>query len=150
MADPHIIHTLTAKQAEIEGYIRDTEKRLAQARADLAHVNATIRLFETQRDATTQFPAYIKLNRLFRRGELTSLCTDALHAAPEGTLDTRELAAAVMNAKGWDGADKALSVSVARNVVHTLDEARRRKRGFEKVGKRDGVNVWRVSESVTI
>jgi len=100
MAEPQIIHTLTAKQAEIERYIQGTEKRLAQARADLAHVNSTIRLFQTKRDETTQFPVYVKLSKLFHRGELTGLCADALHAAPDGALDTRELAAAVMTAKG--------------------------------------------------
>ena len=38
MAEPQI-NTLEAKRQEIETYIRATEKRLAQARADLAHVN---------------------------------------------------------------------------------------------------------------
>lgn len=142
MAEPQIVNTLRDKQAEIEGYIRETEKRLAQARADLAHVNSTIRLFETTRDNSTQFPVYIKLTTLFRRGELTRLCEEALQAAPEGRLTTREIAATIMAAKGWDAADKALCVSVARNVVHTLDEAARRRRGFVKAGKRAGVNVW--------
>ena len=142
MAEPNILHTLTAKRAEIEGYIRDTEKRLAQARADLAHVSATLRLFETKRDETTQFPVYIKLNTLFRRNELAGLCEAALQDAPEATLDTREIAAAVMAAKGWDAADKALVVSVARSVNATLSE--RKRRGIVRmVGKRNGVNVWR-------
>src|SRR4051794_36517141 len=102
MAEPHVLHSLTAKQAEIETYIRETEKRLAQARADLAHVNATIRLFETKRDETTAFPVYVKLGGLFRRNELPRLCAEALRASPEGEMDSRQIAAAVIATKGLD------------------------------------------------
>lgn len=144
MAEPNILHTLRAKQAEIEGYIRDTEKRLNQARADLSHVNATLRLFETKRDETTPFPVYVRMNTLFKRGEVTRLCEEALHAAPEGALDTRQLADHVMTAKGWDASDKALVVSVTRTVVVTLSERKRRNRAITLAGKRDGVNLWRL------
>ena len=81
MAEPNIIHALKAKRDEIARYIRDTEKRLEQARADLAHVAASIRLFETKRDETTEFPAYVRLTGFWRKGELTRLCLEALEKA---------------------------------------------------------------------
>ena len=55
MADPQIITTLMAKREEIETYIGRIEKQLTAARFDLAHVNATIRLFEMNGEHT-QFP----------------------------------------------------------------------------------------------
>ena len=45
---------------EIERTIANYEMRLAQARADLAHVEATIAIFEAAGD----------IHRLFRRGDL--------------------------------------------------------------------------------
>jgi hypothetical protein len=148
MADPQVLTTLRAKQAEIETYIADCEKRLGQARADLAHVNATIRLFETTRDETTQFPVYARLAKIFARGELLRLCREAIGASPDGALDTRQLAAHVMAAKGFDATDKALAVSITAKVTQTMDEAARRRRTFERAGKRSGVNVWRVALSL--
>jgi hypothetical protein len=144
MAEQQIILTLRAKRAEIETYIRDTEKRLAQARADLAHVNATLRLFETTRDETTAFPVYLRLANLFQRGELIRLCKEAIAASPEGEMDTRQLAAHVVAVKGWDADDKALVVSVTHKIVHALDEASRRRGVFARARKRKGVNVWRL------
>ena len=66
MADPQILNTLRTKREEIETYIVRVEKQLAAARHDLAHVNATIRLFEVNGERT-QFPVYIEINRLFER-----------------------------------------------------------------------------------
>ncbi len=59
------------------------------------HVVASLRLFELTGDPR-DFPRYIDLNRLPRRGETTKICLTAL--AEEGPLDTRELAQRVMRA----------------------------------------------------
>jgi hypothetical protein len=140
MADP-IGFRLTAKQAEIESYIRRLEKQLDQARHDLAHVNATLRLFEVNGERT-EFPVYVTLKRMFSRGELPRLCREALEASPERELDTRQLAAHVMAAKGWETTDKALTISVTHKVTHAMDELWRRTGKVRKAGKRAGVNVW--------
>jgi hypothetical protein len=145
MAESNILTTLRRKQAEIEKHIKDSEKRLAQARHDLAHVNATIRLFEVG-DQALQFPAYVRLSTVFKRGELMRLCQEALQAAPEGTATTRELAVWIIAHKGWDTGDKALAVSVVHSVVTTLSERKRRKGTVELLGKRGGVNLWRLPE----
>src|SRR4051812_41350589 len=140
MADPHVLTTLRSKQTEIETYIGRIEKQLAAARHDLAHVNATIRLFELNGE-TTQFPVYIQLKRMFAKGELPRLCREAIEASPERQLDTRQLATAVMVAKGWDATDKVLAVSVAGRIIHVPDAAARTGK-FRKAGRRSGVNLW--------
>ena len=43
------IQTLKQKRAEISGAIAAYQAQIAQARHDLAHINASIRLFEAER-----------------------------------------------------------------------------------------------------
>jgi hypothetical protein len=45
MTDPHAISALRRKRAEIGGHIHDLEKRIARQRANLANLDATIKLF---------------------------------------------------------------------------------------------------------
>src|SRR4051812_3426023 len=102
MADPLVITTLHATRAGIENTIATVEDRLEQARADLAHVNATIRLFELRDTGPAHVRAYMSLNRVFARGELRKLCKEALTAAGR-PLTTRELTDYVIQSKGLDG-----------------------------------------------
>jgi hypothetical protein len=44
MPDSHVISALRAKRAEISGHIHDLEKRIARQRANLANVDAMIKL----------------------------------------------------------------------------------------------------------
>ena len=50
MAEIRTVTTLRSKRAEIISSIAHYEKRIAQARADLSHVNACIALFEVSGD----------------------------------------------------------------------------------------------------
>src|SRR3954447_15982386 len=100
MAEPLVITTLRAKRADIESTVTTLEDRLKQARADLAHVNATIRLFELRDTGPAHVRAYMSLNRVFARGELRKLCKEALTAAGR-PLTTRELTDYVIQSKGW-------------------------------------------------
>ena len=45
MDEPLIIQTLKDKRGEIHGRVAAYEAQIAQAKHDLAHINATIRLF---------------------------------------------------------------------------------------------------------
>lgn len=141
MADPQVLTTLSAKREEIETYIARIEKQLTAARHDLAHVNATIRLFEINGEVS-QFPVYVQMKKMFAKGELPKLCREAIEASPEGQLDTRQLARHVMQAKGWDATDKVLAVSVSVRITHVLTAAERTGK-FRRAGKRNGANVWR-------
>ena len=46
MAEPHVIGALRNKRAELAGMLRQLEQQLVQQRANLAHVDATMRLFD--------------------------------------------------------------------------------------------------------
>jgi hypothetical protein len=77
MAEIRTVTTLRNKAQEIVASINTYERKLAQARADLAHVTAIIRLFEASGEPI-DMPRYVNLHRLFRRHEKTRLCLDAL------------------------------------------------------------------------
>jgi hypothetical protein len=131
---------LRRKRDQIRDSIAAYESKFREAQADLAHVLATLRLFEAS-GRPADFPPYVDLNRVFRRGETTALCVAAL--AAEGPLDTRQLTQRVMRAKGLDAADKVLSAAIALRVVQTL--RMRAKRGkIDGKERRRGVCVWRL------
>ena len=46
MAEPHVIGALRNKRAELAGILRQLEQQLVQQRANLAHLDATMRLFD--------------------------------------------------------------------------------------------------------
>ncbi|WP_026607741.1 hypothetical protein [Methylocapsa acidiphila] len=138
MAEPLVFTMLRSKRAEIEDAIVAYEKRLIEARANLAHITATLRMFELTDDLAS-LPAYVDLGRLFKRGEVVSICFAAL--AEEGPLDTRELGLRVVRAKGLDETDGVLRQTVVYRVIQAL--AIQRKRGrVRNTGKRRAVLIW--------
>jgi hypothetical protein len=61
MAEPHVVSALRDKRTELAGLVVQFEKQLGQHQVNLAHVDATMRLFDPDND---QFPleAFIKNN----------------------------------------------------------------------------------------
>jgi hypothetical protein len=140
MADPIVVMGLRRKRDQISGIIAGYERKIKEARADLAHVTAALRLFEVTGEAS-ELPPYIDLNRLLKRGETTAICMRAL--ADEGPLDTRELTQRVMKAKGLDLADKVMAQSIALRIVQTL-RMRAHNGKLDKATMRKGVCLWQV------
>jgi hypothetical protein len=46
MSAPHVVYALREKRAELFGTMRQIEQQLAQYRSNLAHLDATMRLFD--------------------------------------------------------------------------------------------------------
>ena len=88
------------KRAEIHGRITAYQAQIAQAKQDLAHINASIRLF-------------------------TDICVR--HLEVDGELTTRDLAERVMIERRLDATDTTLRNSVVFKVVQALRHAARRK-----------------------
>lgn len=138
MGEPIAVLALRRRRDQISGVIAEYERKIREAQHDLVHVVASLRLFELTGDPS-DFPPYIDLNRLLRRGETTRLCLAAL--AAEGPLDTRELAQRVMRAKGLNPDDKVLGQAIALRIVQTLRLKRMAVTGKER---RKGVSLWRL------
>jgi hypothetical protein len=88
MSDHIAVLALRRKCDQISSIIAKYERKIKEARADLAHVTAALRLFEVTSNAQ-ELPPNIDLDRLFKRGETTAICMKA--HVDEKPLDTREL-----------------------------------------------------------
>jgi hypothetical protein len=144
MADTLVVQTLRDKRAEILGRISAYEAQIAQAKHDLAHVNATIRLFT---EPEKQRARYLVSHGFFKKGEIADIC--AHHLGVDGELTTRELAERVMAERGLDATDGTLRNSVVFKVVQALRHAKRR-RLVRMVEKQKGMCVWAPGEVLTL
>lgn len=138
MAEIRTVTTLTRKRDEIVSSIEAYERKLAQARADLAHITAAITIFQADGNPA-DMPRYVDVHRIFTRHEIPTLCRGAI--AREGPLDTRELALRVMAAKGLDTGDAVLRQAIAHRIVQALMKAAHRGVVVCRE-KRRGVRVW--------
>jgi hypothetical protein len=137
MTEIRTVTTLIAKRDEIEAAITNYERRLEQARADLSHVNACIAIFEADDDPNGT-RAYVDTHRLFARGEMMSICKDALASGPKLT---KEFALCVMAAKGRDTGDRVLARVMALRLIHALRQQWKRGR-LDGDGKAKGSRLW--------
>ena len=142
MAEIRTVTTLQRKRKQIAASIKLYERQLAQARLDLAHVEATIRIFAAS-GAPQDIARYVDSYRLFRRGEPWAICQAAL--AKSGPLDTRQLALAMMAAKDMDTGDTVLAKGLTNRLIHSLRMQEHRGR-VKRDGKRKGLTVWRLPE----
>ncbi len=120
MTNSHVISALRRKRAEIGGHVHDLEKRIARQRANLANLDATIKLFSpgTNPDSIPPKRPY-RRTRYFARNELSRLTQDVLRTA-SGPLRTAEIAAAVMQAKGMPADEAQLKEIVAARALTVL------------------------------
>jgi hypothetical protein len=139
MGEIRTVTTLKRKRDEISASIRMYEKKIAQARADMAHVAAAIRIFEAS-DLPKDLAKYVDHYRLFKRGEPWAICGKALADGPQ---DTKQLALAMMRAKGMDLTDSVLAKAIGTRLIHSLRMQEQRGR-VKRDGKRKGVTVWRL------
>jgi len=140
MRDPQVINTLRTKAENLQGYIAKLEADIEQARADLAHVLATLHLFEAP-GAGEVFPMHYNLDRLFKRFEIGELCHKALADGPK---DTRQLAEWIIEAKGFPAPDRHLRSAVAYRIVQALRMQEKRRGNIVRNGRSGNAIVWRL------
>jgi hypothetical protein len=144
MAESHVVSALANKRAEIAGMIARAQQQIGQFRADLAHVDATIRLFAPAMEPETIPAKRIRQFDLrFEPGGLSRRVLDALRRAGE-PIRAPDLVRAVMIDNGLDPADHANFLSVQWKVRDTLK--RLHKRGLLAAqGAGHGV-IWRIAD----
>ena len=100
MAELHVMDALREKRFELSGIVSGLEQQLAQHRGSLAHLDATMRLFDPDMLSQDAGPVPQR-GRVswFGAGECRRLIYDVLRDARQ-PLATRELAERVMAAKG--------------------------------------------------
>jgi hypothetical protein len=115
MAESHVISALQKKRIELQRAIGTYEGRLKRANADLASINAALRVFG---DEAEEPPLFYRRS-LFASSQLPRLIFDALRRRSNG-LDTNEITDAVMLASGLDAGDNALRRRVHHSVCNRL------------------------------
>ena len=113
---------MTQKRAEILSRIKAYEAQVAEAKHDLAHVNATIERFAAPE---RQRARYMVCHGFFKKGEFAVICVG--HPDVDGEMTTRELPEAVMAERDLETSDATLRNSVVFKVVQaTLSRLARR------------------------
>ncbi len=141
-AEIRTVTTLQYKRDQIQAAIANYERRLTQARADLAAVSTAIKVFENTGDVL-DVSGYTDLHRLFRRRESTNMAMDALREF--GPLTTSQLARIIAARKGLDTRDAVLIKAIALRLVHAL--AIHCKLGkIADAGRAKGVRIWALPE----
>jgi hypothetical protein len=124
MAEPHVIGALRNKRAELDGMLRQLEQQLAQQRANLAHVDATMRLFDPDIRPKDIRPKRLRArNAWFRPGECLRLIYDELREATQ-PVTTRGLAERIMRVKAIPAADDDRRERVQKTLLGSLNRAK--------------------------
>ena len=123
MAEPHVIAALKDKRAELAGIIADLEKGINRHRADLVHLDATLRMFAPDTEAAGITPKAVRRrNAWFGRGECARLVYGILRTAAR-PLTSREIAEALMAARGLDPADHRIRELIQKTAHGVLKRA---------------------------
>jgi hypothetical protein len=140
MAERHVIGALRSKRAELAGMLRQLEQQLVQQRANLAHVDATMRLFDPDIRPNDIRPKQPRTrNAWFRPGECLRLVYDELRKAAQ-PVTTRELAERIMRIKAIPVADDQHRELVQKTLLGSLNRAKQTIARVEVAG----VVSWRL------
>ena len=141
MGEPHVISALSNKRAELAGIVSQLERQLGQQQANLAHLDATMRLFDPDIRPNTIRPKQQRARRAwFRPGECLRLIYDELRDAVQ-PMSTRELAERIMRVKAMPMADDRQRGLVQKTVLGSLNRAKQTIMRVEIAG----VVSWRLS-----
>ncbi len=139
MRATEIVSALRDKRSELADAIAQLERQVDRQRADLRHIDATIRLFDPsiEREAA-QSTAPHRHNTWFRPGECRRRIHDVLREA--GPMTTREVVAGVMKAKSLPHDDIRTRDLIHKTVLCSL------KRATDTIERSEaaGNAVWRV------
>ena len=140
MAGLHVIGALRNKRAELAGTLRQLEQQLVQQRANLTHLDATLRLFDPDIRPTDIRPKQQRARNVwFRPGECLRLIYDELRDATQ-PVTTRELAEGIMRVKAIPAADDHRRELVQKTLLGSLNRANQTIARVETAG----VISWRL------
>lgn len=124
MGEPHVISALSNKRAELAGIVNQLERQLEQQQANLAHLDATMRLFDPDIRPNKIRPKQQRARSIwFRPGECLRLIYDALREAAQ-PMTTRQLAERIMRVKAMPTADDRQRELVQKTLLGSLNRAK--------------------------
>jgi hypothetical protein len=137
-SQPVAVNALRNKRAEITGMIAMHEREVDRLRAELVHVDATLRLFDpgTDPDDITALRRFPRRTEYFARGEVTKRVYDALRGTAE--VRAQDLADQAMRDKGLPEADRAQRREFTYRFLNVMGDMKRRG-NLIKIGHGPGV-----------
>jgi hypothetical protein len=141
----HVVSGLIEKRRELAGIIDELQRRFDQHRADLTHIDGTLRVIAVDLDPETIRPKRTyRRNRYFARNELSRLCLGVLRTAAGELLSTDEIAGRVIAAKGFDVGDAILRTAIREQVGSTVKRLHRNG-AVENIGS-GRASKWKLAE----
>ena len=140
MSELSVVSSLRDKQLELAGILDGLEREAAARRADLAHLDATIRLFDPNDILVAAQPARrLRYNDWFRPGECRRKIHDVLRDATE-PMTTREIVEKIMAARHITSDDARARELIHKTVLGSLNRA------TETIARTQGAGsaAWRV------
>jgi hypothetical protein len=120
MSEPHVISALRAKRAELDGELRQAEKRIIQLRADLESIDGALRVFDPSLAPRTIRP---KLKRKppthFLRGQFSRAVLDTLRRVGE-PMTARDIATQIVSEYRIDATTIATMSKLVAKVRQAL------------------------------
>ena len=145
MAESHVVSALVDKRAELAGQIVRVEQQLGQFRADLIHIDATIRLFAPDiRPETIQSKVIRRRDGWFEPGEVKRRVLDTLRRSDQ-PMGAPEVVRAVMSERGLDPADRSAFAKVQSKVGANLRQLAARGVLIRSTGKHGAV-LWGIAD----
>jgi multidrug resistance efflux pump len=144
MAGSIIVGALVEKAAEIRGRIATLEGEIAREKEALAHLQATLRMFDPRQDVRNVKPRRARLRRTshFAQGEIISRCRDALRDA-EAPVSAEDIARKALADKGLSPEDGKLRSDFITRILWGLQRMHATGKA-EKIGHGLGVR-WKTA-----
>ncbi len=124
MAESHVVTALVTKRAEMAGLIEQHRKEMGRLATDLAHLDATLKLFSPEIDLRTlRAKEHRKRNRFFRPGECQRMVLDIFREAQGAALSSRQIGEALAARQGLESTTVMIE-PMRKNaiaVVHRLE-----------------------------
>ena len=123
MSKESIVSSLREKRLEMTGILEGLERQACERRADLAHLDATIRLFDPNDIlVAVQLERRRRYNDWFRPGECRRRIHDVLREATK-PMTTREIVEKIMTEKSPSSDDARARELIHKTVLGSLNRA---------------------------
>ena|SRR5665213_3249795 len=140
MTETHVISALVKKRAEMSGALMQAEKCVVQLRADLAAIDATIRVFDPSMAPSAIRPRMKRQpSTIFRHGQFSRSVLSVLRLA-KAPMTVREIALQVATDHSLDADDSAIDALTPK--VRTV-LVRQKERAVVSERHGDGGVAWR-------
>jgi len=140
MAESHVVSGLVAKRGDMAGLIEHHQKAVARLSADLAHLDATIKLFSPDFDLrTVRAKAHRRRSSHFAQGECQRLILEIFREAGGAELSSRQIAESLVQRKGLED-----NIEMIEQMQKTAAGVLRRLEGnlIQLTGKAGKAQVW--------